>query len=93
MKQQYKTNICGVEFVLTCEACPEQYDAFLAGTQIGYLRLRHGAFRVDYPSSGGETIFFAEPEGDGAFDDYERERYLTIAAQALLERHIVGGAE
>ena len=45
-----------VELIKTCHACPEQYDAFFQGKQIGYLRLRHGEFRVDYPDCGDETI-------------------------------------
>jgi len=26
----------------TCGACPEQYDVFLEGENVGYMRLRHG---------------------------------------------------
>lgn len=37
----------------TCYAYPEQYDVFLDGKQVGYLRLRHGYFRCDYPNCGG----------------------------------------
>ena len=37
-----------IELVKTCGACPEQYDAYFEGYQVGYLRLRHGTFRVDY---------------------------------------------
>ena len=35
---------------MTCFACPEQYDVFLDGEQVGYLRLKHGVFRCDYPA-------------------------------------------
>lgn len=70
---------------LTCGACPEQYDAFLDGKQVGYLRLRHGEFRVDYPECGGETIYRASPKGDGAFDSDERDYYLRFAVDAILK--------
>jgi hypothetical protein len=72
---------------LTCGACPEQYDAYVSedgvDRQVGYLRLRHGAFRVDYPDCGGKTLFSANPKGDGAFDDDEREHYLKMARWAI----------
>lgn len=31
----------GIHLVKTCEACPEQYDAYLGEKRVGYLRLRH----------------------------------------------------
>lgn len=40
-----------IELRQTCAACPEQYDAYLNGELVGYLRLRHGHFRVrTYPT-------------------------------------------
>jgi hypothetical protein len=75
-----------IKLVLTCSACPEQYDAFLDGKQVGYLRLRHGTFRVDYPDCGGECIYQAVPNGDGEFDDDERDYYLRFAVDAILRR-------
>jgi hypothetical protein len=69
----------------TCGMCPEQYDAYVDGKQVGYLRLRHGQFRVDCPDCGDVTIFEAEPNGDGIFDDDEREGYLLQAKQAIAE--------
>lgn len=76
--------IDGVVFELTCEACPEQYDAFIDGQKIGYLRLRNGYFRVDYL---GATVYAAEPEGDGIFKSEERNFYLRAAAHALKLKH------
>lgn len=67
----------------TCHACPEQYDAFLDGKQVGYLRLRHGYFYASVPDVGGEVVYEAEPEGDGIFADHERDRYLTAAKAAI----------
>ena len=67
-------------------ACPEQYNAYLGGKQVGYLRLRHGAFSVDFPDCGGETIYEASPAGDGIFADDERDYYLRFAVDAILKR-------
>lgn len=73
-----------IELRKTCSACPEQYDAYDEnGTQVGYLRLRHGMFRVDCPDVGGETVFRASPNGDGIFEEAEREFYLTEAKTAI----------
>ncbi|SRR6266852_560406 len=74
----------------TCSACPEQYDAYIEGQgeigKVGYLRLRHGYFRVDYPDCGGETIYQANPRGDGIFDDDERDYYLKWAVHSIEKR-------
>lgn len=74
----------GLEIKMTCPACPEQYEVFKDGVQVAYFRLRHGEFRVDYPSCGEETIYEAEPNGDGIFYDDERLNYLTKAMRKLL---------
>ena len=74
-----------IKLVETCGACPEQYDAFIGKEQVGYLRLRHGYFRVDYPYSGGETIYEAEPKGDGLFEEFERNYYLGKAKEAIFQ--------
>lgn len=82
-----ETNIADrIQLVMTCGACPEQYDAFLDEKQVGYLRLRHGFFYVEYPDCGGETIYEAYPDGDGIFADYERDRYLSDAKAAIAAR-------
>lgn len=70
----------------TCGACPEQYDAWLGDQQVGYLRLRHGHFRVDFPRSGGEIIYRAHPQGDGIFQQEERAFFLTEAKKAIIDR-------
>ncbi|QNY13309.1 hypothetical protein IC766_14500 [Acinetobacter seifertii] len=76
-----------VELIKTCHSCPEQYDAFFKGKQIGYLRLRHGEFRVDYPDCGDETILYSqEPQGDGCFEDDERENFLMKAREAIVKK-------
>jgi len=74
----------GLKLVQTCGACPEQYDVFdKDDKQVGYLRLRHGLFRVDFPKCGGEIIYTAGPEGDGCFDCDERDFYLSEAVKAI----------
>ena len=78
--------IDGIRLVCTCTTTPEQYDAFIGEQRIGYLRLRHGAFTVDWPDVGGELVYEAAPNGNGNFDDDEREHYLTEAVRALKSR-------
>lgn len=78
-------SIMGCDLLMTCCACPEQYDVFLEGTQIGYLRLRHGSFTVSYPDVGGELVYQSYPKGDGVFYNDEREHYLIHAIEALLQ--------
>lgn len=72
-----------IKLVKTCGACPEQYDAYLGDNIVGYLRLRHGYFRVDFPWYGGNTIYEAYPDGDGCFKEHEQEFYLTEAKNAI----------
>lgn len=68
----------------TCGACPEQYDALYNGNVIGYLRLRHGYFRVD---CGDITVYSAQPDGDGCFTSEEREKYLDRAKKAIKDKY------
>ena len=79
--------ILGYTLVITCGACPEQYDVFDSeGECVGYLRLRCGNFRADYPGVGKETVYrHAFDDGwKGSFDDdTEREYFLTEAVKAL----------
>jgi hypothetical protein len=75
-----------IRLVQTCRAYPEQYDAFdEQGNQVGYLRLRHGVFTVDCPDSMGKTVYDAGPEGDGEFEDNERDYFLRFAVDAILK--------
>lgn len=75
-----------INLVETCGACPEQYEAFIGDKQVGYLRLRHGWFRVDFPCVHGEIIYEAEPKGDGCFYDDEREFFLEQAKKAITNK-------
>jgi hypothetical protein len=74
-----------IKLVQTCGACPEQYDAYLDGELLGYMRLRHGGFRVEYR---GEVIYRGDPKGDGCFEDSERIKFLNIGCRAILEAHV-----
>jgi len=73
--------IDGITLKLTCESCPEQYDAFNDKNElVGYLRVRHGYFTVNYPNVSGKQVFSSEIDGDGNFsNEREREVYLKIA--------------
>ena len=70
----------------TCYACPEQYDVFLNEEQVGYLRLRHGVFRCDYPACGGETLYYAYCDSDGIFSDEERNECIPKAIHAIANK-------
>jgi hypothetical protein len=80
--------IDGLKFVMTCIACPEQYDVFDAlGKQVGYVRLRHGELRCDYPNCGGETIYEVDSIGDGCFDtNEERDYHLAEIVRCIKEK-------
>lgn len=70
----------------TCFACPEQYDVYdQAGTQVAYIRLRHGNLTVSCPDYGGIVVYSANPRGDGVFDSTERMHHLKIAIAAIQE--------
>lgn len=70
---------------MTCFACPEQYDVYLEDKQVGYLRLRHGHFRCDYPECGGKRLFDTYTKGDGMFDEDERDPMIHEALAAIAE--------
>jgi len=74
---------------LSCFMCPEQWDVFSNFfDKVGYIRLRHGDFRVDYPDCGGKTLIAecVDEHGDGAFDNEEiRNVYLLKAVKAIDE--------
>lgn len=70
--------------MLTCGACPEQYDVFdLENNQVAYFRLRHGSFNVSVPDVGGECVYSAYTKGDGLFEEDERMHHLTKAIEAV----------
>jgi len=67
----------------TCDACPEQYDAFIGDKQVGYLRLRHGYFYVSYPDCNDDIIYDSYTKGDGMFTEDERDYFLNQAKNAI----------
>lgn len=69
----------------TCSWAPEQYDAFIGETQVGFLHLRHGKFTVECPSCDGELVFSACNEWGGRFFDHDREFYLSHAKIKISE--------
>lgn len=73
----------GLTLEIICHACPESYNVFREGEQVAYLRLRHGEFTVTAPDVGGTLIYYAEPQGDGLFDNTERFHYLLEALKAI----------
>lgn len=81
--------IYDLTFYLTCSACPEQYEVFDSnGNHVGYVRLRFGHLRVDFPDCGGEVIYNHEfsDEWKGEFTEDEREHYLKEIAEAISKR-------
>jgi len=77
--------ILGYDLVMTCGACPEQYDVFFEGEKVGYLRLRHGYFTATFPDVDGKFVYKSEKEGDGIFASHEREKFLEEAIKAIDE--------
>lgn len=73
-----------VHFDMTCSACPEQYDGYIDGDEVAYLRLRHGHFRAEYKD---KVVYSAYTKGDGVFEDNERHYHMNRAAKAILEAY------
>lgn len=84
-RRKRRKNETTTKLVETCWACPEQYNTYYNNELVGYLRLRHETFSVECPDSAGELVYYAEPEGDGRFENDERAIYLDKAAEAILE--------
>lgn len=76
-----------IRLIKTCNACPEQYNAFVGDKQVGYLRLRHGEFKVVVPDVDGKIVYRAYCAGDGEFEDKERSFFLNEAKKAII-RHV-----
>ena len=79
-----------IDFELTCHACPEEYDVYIEGKQVAYVRLRWGHLRVDVPDIGGETVYVYnwKDEWKGFFaSDEEKEFHLDSIALILYNRY------
>ncbi|MEK6852958.1 MAG: hypothetical protein AABX59_03705 [Nanoarchaeota archaeon] len=84
--------IKGLDFIETCSSCPEQYEVFKDKKEVGYVRLRWGSLRVDYPKCGAETIFDHDFKDNllGCFpNDESREVFLNEIANRINERLIL----
>lgn len=81
--------IGGLNFICIGYACPEQYDVYPFDSKdiCGYVKIRCGKVRCDYPDAGGETIYqkrISEDNLQGCFDSHEeRMFYLTEIAKAI----------
>ena len=75
-------NYKNIELQKTSGICPEQYDAYYKGKEIGYLRLRHGYFRAEYK---GTIVYDAYTIGDGSFENKERKKHLKKAKKAIFK--------
>lgn len=75
-----------MRLIQTCGAYPEQYDAYHGKRKVGYLRLRHGSFTVEYLNCFGELVYHAQTKGDGEFQEDERDYHLDEAVKALRAR-------
>ena len=88
------STICGLRFAITCGRCPEQYDVFKDGVQVGYVHLRGGDLYASFPDSGreSEVIYSHHFDGEenqwkGDFEsDEERARYIVAISNSINER-------
>jgi predicted protein tyrosine phosphatase len=82
-------SINGFDFMLTCWACPEQYDVYWGDVQVAYVRLRYGRLTTYTPDVGGTLVYEHNFPGDdneylGQFPDEDsRTHHLTKIAEIL----------
>ena len=80
----------GYEFVKTCERCPEQYDVFLNGEYVAYVRLRFGYLTVELGEVGSDNVVYEKEfdnEWKGEFEtEAERQKYLSEILEVLNEQ-------
>lgn len=95
-----------LEFDRTCFACPEQYDVYDGDEKVGYVRLRHGYFRVEaydikvfgrdfnyeiHPHDlEPEEVGLPDHASDGAFDNYEARDAYLTIANRKIVEFIYG---
>jgi hypothetical protein len=79
----------------TCFACPTTYDFVLDVGNRGYLRYRHGTWRIVVHVEDGEDLVVSGQEG-GPYDghmDYDRVRDLLAEHLPLLINRLVDERE
>ena len=82
-------HIKGLNFILTCEAFPEQYVVLDDNSNsIGYVRLRWGCLTCNYPDIYGECIY-STTIGNGWTGMFETEeqrmKHLNNIADNILK--------
>lgn len=87
--ETYNMNVNDLEFIMTCGACPEQYDVFYDKKQVAYIRLRWGYLTVSCPDYGGTCIYESNAGANswsGCFeDDIERMKHMKKIRQAIVD--------
>ena len=74
--------IQGYKLKMICEACPEQYDVFKDGEQVGYLVFRYGRFLAETNAYGGEIVYEALVK-NGDFPKNKNNPHLKAAIKAI----------
>ncbi|MDC0003770.1 hypothetical protein OAE19_05155 [Porticoccaceae bacterium] len=77
--------------IKTSSTAPEQYDVFDSKTQVGYLRLRSGVFRVDFIDGSQDedgdfhhrTLSSHNPKGQSKLNEEELDHYLRLAVSQI----------
>lgn len=77
----------GITLTKTCDAFPEQYDAHdESGSQVGYIRNRHGSFEVSCPGCWPCEVVLSEDAAPiGCFEDDKRDDCLRRAVDAIIK--------
>ena len=82
-----------IRLVSTCNACPEQYDAYLGAELVGFLRLRWGAFTVTCPDPGGIQVYHREMGNSfqGLFHNTKQRKKELKKARNSIAKWIING--
>jgi len=86
---QWETECGGYRWVMTCAACPEQYDVYSGESLVAYVRFRYGQLAMwsvndDTDTRHLEYCHSFPDDMQGTFDDdYERESYMDVMAREL----------
>jgi hypothetical protein len=95
MNYEESFNFEGLRVVRSSYACPESYKVYEQDNLVGFLRLRHGVFRVDYyplqlhkvgVEDSRETLYEEFVNSDGIFDDAERKIKVPFALELILSK-------